>query len=76
MQQERDKGKFPSQPIMNPQGQHYATSSSSNPNGVHEQEKSITALRSGKVLDNPVVPPPKISPTLLPLPKIVPILEK
>ncbi|KAL5543182.1 hypothetical protein UlMin_010892 [Ulmus minor] len=45
---EREKGKFPSQPIPNPKGQYQV--GSSNPN---EEVKSITTLRSGKIIVKP-----------------------
>ncbi|KAL5560761.1 hypothetical protein UlMin_036972 [Ulmus minor] len=45
---EREKGKFPSQPIPNPKGQYPV--GSSNPN---EEAKSITTLRSGKIIVKP-----------------------
>ncbi|KAL5570758.1 hypothetical protein UlMin_020355 [Ulmus minor] len=45
---EREKGKFPSQPISNPKGQYQV--GSSNPN---EEVKSITTLRSGKIIVKP-----------------------
>ncbi|XP_052297265.1 uncharacterized protein LOC127902397 [Citrus sinensis] len=48
---EREKGKFPSQPIPNPKGVHEVGSSSS-----HQQEeaKSVMTLRRGKLFDNEV----------------------
>ncbi|KAL5578645.1 hypothetical protein UlMin_011087 [Ulmus minor] len=45
---EREKRKFPSQPIPNPKGQYQV--GSSNPN---EEVKSITTLRSGKIIVKP-----------------------
>ncbi|KAL5542976.1 hypothetical protein UlMin_010686 [Ulmus minor] len=45
---EREKGKFPSQPIPNPKGQYQV--GSLNPN---EEVKSITTLRSGKIIVKP-----------------------
>ena len=47
---EREKGKFLNQPIPNPKGQ-YEVGSSANPK---EEVKSVTTLRSGKVIDNHV----------------------
>ena len=52
---EREKGKFPSQPIANPRGQSDIGASSH-----HEQAKAITTLRSGKTIDNHVDDPPSI----------------
>ena len=49
---EREKGKFPSKPIPKPKGQFKNGASS-----YHEQAKSITTLRSGKVVDNHVGEP-------------------
>ena len=48
---EREKGKFPSQPIPNPKGQFEIGSSSISDK---EEAKSITTLRSGKTFDNNV----------------------
>ncbi|XP_050157487.1 uncharacterized protein LOC126631387 [Malus sylvestris] len=50
---EREKGKFPSQPIANPKGV-YEISSSSNHHPSHEKVKSITTLKSGTQMDNKV----------------------
>ena len=50
---ERDKGKFPSQPVTNPKG--YAIGNSSNSVHGHEQVQSIVTLRSGRQVDNNVV---------------------
>ena len=47
---EREKGRLPSQTILNPKGQ-YEVGSSSNPN---EEVNAITTLRSGKIIDNRV----------------------
>lgn len=56
---EREKGKFPSQPIPNPKGVHEVGSSSSH---LHEEAKSVMTLRKGKLFDNKVeVPTRKIS---------------
>ncbi|KAH9803331.1 hypothetical protein KPL71_001722 [Citrus sinensis] len=48
---EREKGKFPSQPIPNPKGVHEVGSSSSH---QHEEAKSVMTLRRGKLFDNKV----------------------
>ena len=48
---EREKGKFPSQPIPNPKGQYIINGSSSSTH-AHESVQSITTLRSGKQVDN------------------------
>lgn len=50
---EREKGKFPSQPIPNPKGQFFVNGS---PSSSHTQEnvQSITTLRSGREIDNQV----------------------
>ena len=53
---EREKGKFPSQPIPNPKGQ-YAINGSSSSTHAHESVQSITTLRSGKQVDNQVKMP-------------------
>ena len=49
---EREKGKFPNQPIANPKGQFDIGASSH-----HEQAKAITTLRSGKTIDNHIDDP-------------------
>ena len=46
----QEKGKLPSQPIQNPQGQNSVGSSGSS-EGTFEHCKAITTLRSGKVAD-------------------------
>jgi len=53
---EREKGKFPSQPVPNPKGQYGINNSSSS---THDQEhvQSITILRSGRQIDNQVKTP-------------------
>jgi hypothetical protein len=53
---EREKGKFPSQPVPNPKGQ-FAIGSSSTPTHGQEHVQAITTLRSGKQVDNQVVRP-------------------
>ena len=69
------KGRFPSQPLSNPQSR---TSSNINPTNhpqnYHEQAKSITTLRSGKTFENPNVPSPVPSPT--PSSIVTPIVEE
>ena len=50
---EREKGKFPSQPVANPKGQ-YEIGSNSNQEQYHEQAKSIITLRSSKQIENKV----------------------
>ncbi|KAH9794255.1 hypothetical protein KPL71_004834 [Citrus sinensis] len=54
MYREREKGKFPSQPIPNPKGVHEVGSSSSH---QHEEAKSVMTLRRGKLFDNKVEVP-------------------
>jgi hypothetical protein len=52
----QEKGKFPSQPQQNPKGQYNANASSSG--GQHmDQVKSVTTLRSGKVIEK-LIPEP------------------
>ena len=53
---EREKGKFPNQPIPNPKGQ-YTINGSSSSTHAHEFVQSITNLRSGKQADNQVKMP-------------------
>ncbi|XP_059429107.1 uncharacterized protein LOC132162912 [Corylus avellana] len=53
---EREKGKFPSQPIPNPKGQFVIGSSSASTHG-QEHMQAITTLRLGKQVDNQVVMP-------------------
>ncbi|XP_004295618.1 PREDICTED: uncharacterized protein LOC101300039 [Fragaria vesca subsp. vesca] len=53
---EREKGKFPSQPLPNPKGQFQISEPSSSLNS-HEQVQSIATLRSGKQVDNKVQMP-------------------
>ena len=53
---EREKGKFPSQPIPNPKGQYAINSSSSSTHG-QEHVQSMTTLRFGKQVDNQVKMP-------------------
>jgi hypothetical protein len=50
---EREKGKFPSQPVPNPKGQYGINNSSSS---THDQEhvQLITILKSGRQIDNQV----------------------
>lgn len=51
---EREKGKFPSQPIVNPKGQ-FAINDSSGPSHEQEHVQSVTTLRSGKRLTTRLV---------------------
>ena len=51
--EEREKGKFPSQPIPNPKGQ-YAINGSSSSTLAHESVQPITTLRSSKQVNNQV----------------------
>jgi hypothetical protein len=53
---EREKGKFPSQPMLNLKGQ-LAIGNSSTPTHGQEHVQAITTLRSGKQVDNQVVRP-------------------
>jgi hypothetical protein len=53
---EREKGKFPSQPMPNLKGQ-LAIGNSSTPTHGQEHVQAITTLRSGKQVDNQVVRP-------------------
>jgi len=46
----QEKGKFPSQPQQNPKGQYNANASS-----YMDQVKSVIALRSGKVIEKPIL---------------------
>ena len=48
---EREKEKFPDQPIPNPKGQ-YAINGSSSSTHAHEFVQSITTLRYGRQVDN------------------------
>jgi hypothetical protein len=50
---ERERGKFPSQPMLNPKGQFVNASSFSSTHG-QEHVQEITTLRSGKQVDNEV----------------------
>ena len=52
---QQEKGKFPSQPIQNPQGQNSVETSSQN-DGTFEHCKAITTLRSGKTIDKTIHP--------------------
>ena len=49
-----EKGKFPSQPLPNPKGVHEVGTKSEI---HHEEVKSVTTLRSGRVIDNMVGTP-------------------
>ncbi|XP_058217523.1 uncharacterized protein LOC131328620 [Rhododendron vialii] len=61
---QQEKGKLPTQPQPNPQGQHFAQGSSVT---FPEQVKAIISLRSGKTVDNAQVEPP-VAQILLPFP--------
>jgi hypothetical protein len=52
----QEKGKFPSQPQQNPKGQYNANASSSGSQHI-DQVKSVTTLRSGKVIEKPTLEP-------------------
>ena len=52
---QQENGKFPSQPIQNPQGQNSVGTSSQN-DGTFEHCKAITTLRSGKTIDKTIHP--------------------
>jgi len=52
----QEKGKFPSQPQQNPKGQYNANSSSFGSQHM-DQVKSVTTLRSGKVIEKPILEP-------------------
>ena len=52
----QEKGKFPSQPQQNLKGQ-YNSNASSSRNQHMDQVKSITSLRSGKVIEKPILEP-------------------
>jgi hypothetical protein len=45
----REEGKLPSQPVLNPKGLYMVNEETS-----HQHVKSITTLRSGKLVDNQV----------------------
>lgn len=53
---ERERGKFPSQPVPNPEGQFVIGTTSAPPCG-QEHVQAITTLRSGKQVDNQVAMP-------------------
>jgi hypothetical protein len=50
------KGKFPSQPRQNPKGQYNVNASSSESQHM-DQVKSVTTLRSSKVIEKPILEP-------------------
>jgi len=52
----QEKGKFPSQPQQNPKGQYNSSVSSSGSQHM-DQFKSVTTLRSGKVIEKPILEP-------------------
>ena len=55
-----EKGKFPSQPLPNPKGVYEVGAKSEI---HHEEVKSVTTLRSGRVIDNMVGTPEKKIPS-------------
>jgi hypothetical protein len=52
----QEKGKFPSQPQQNPKGQYNSSASSSESQHI-DQVKSVTTLRSGKVIEKLILEP-------------------
>jgi hypothetical protein len=60
---ERERGKFPSQPVPNPKGQ-FGIGSSSTPTHGQDHVQAITTLRSGKQVDNQVATPEEASNTV------------
>jgi hypothetical protein len=52
----QEKGKFPSQPHQNPKGQYNANASSYGSQHM-DQAKSVITLRSGKVIEKPILEP-------------------
>jgi hypothetical protein len=54
----QEKGKFPSQPQQNPKGQYNVNASSSGSQHM-DQAKSVITLRSGKVIEKPILEPCK-----------------
>jgi hypothetical protein len=52
----QEKGKFPSQPQQNPKGQYNANASSSGSQHM-DQVKLVITLRSGKVIEKPILEP-------------------
>ncbi|XP_026451885.1 uncharacterized protein LOC113352256 [Papaver somniferum] len=58
---DREHGKFPSQPTPNPKGVHQVNGSGSSNHNEHV--KAVITLRSGKTLKNSVEPPKDSSPT-------------
>jgi hypothetical protein len=52
----QEKGKFPSQPQQNPKGQYNVNASSSGSQHM-DQAKSVITLRSGKVIEKPILEP-------------------
>ena len=52
----QEKGKFPSQPQKNPKGQYNANASSSGSQHM-DHVKSVITLRSGKVIEKPILEP-------------------
>ena len=52
----QEKGKFPSQPQQNPKGQYNLRASSSGSQHM-DQVKSVITVRSGKVIEKPILEP-------------------
>jgi len=52
----QEKGKFPSQPQQNSKGQYNANARSSGSQHI-DQAKSVITLRSGKVIEKPILEP-------------------
>ena len=52
----QEKGKFSSQPQQNPKGQYHANASSSGSQHM-DHVKSVITLRSGKVIEKPILEP-------------------
>jgi hypothetical protein len=52
----QEKGEFPSQPQQNPKGQYNSSASSSRSQHM-DQVKSVITLRSGKVIEKPILEP-------------------
>ena len=59
---ERERGKFPSQPVPNPKGQYGIGNSSTSTHG-QKQVQAITTLRSSKQVNNQVATPKEASDT-------------
>jgi len=57
---ERERGKFPSQPVPNPKGQ-FVIGSTSGPSHGQEHVQAITTLRSGRRVDNQMAMPEEVT---------------